>query len=129
MRRTFKPILLNGLRPLVLSKKLTIQVLGSVKLVQRMLYSTSHGSCEKPWLRIARRGGPGRDVLIDTTSIEEAYQRLLAGEEPPLLPSELKRRHSANAATPHRAGSPAAKRAMNPPDGMVSRIPARAVSR
>jgi len=29
--------MVNGVRPLALSKKLTIQVLGSVKLVQRIL--------------------------------------------------------------------------------------------
>ena len=97
MRHDFKPILVNGLRPLALSKKLTVQVLGSVKLVQRMLYATRHGLCEKPWLRIARWGEPGRDLLVDTSSVEEAYARLLAGEEPPLMPSEVKRRHSRNA--------------------------------
>jgi hypothetical protein len=105
MRHTFKPILLNGLRPLALSKKLTIRVLGSVKLVQRMLYATRHGLCEKPWLRIARWGQPGRDLLVDTSSVEEAYARLLAGEEPPLLPSEVKRRHSGDAAPTPRAVS------------------------
>ena len=92
-RYDFMPIMVNGLRPLALSKKLTIQVLGSVKLVQRMLYATRHKLCEKPWLRIARWGEPGRDLLVDTSSVEEAYARLLAGEEPPLMPSEAKRRH------------------------------------
>jgi len=96
-RHNFRPIVVNGLRPLALSKKLTIQALGSVKLVQRMLYATRHKLCEKPWLRIARWGEPGRDLLIDTSSVEDAYARLLAGEEPPLMPSELKGRRSRSA--------------------------------
>ena len=83
-----KPIVVNGVRPLVLSKKLLIQVLGSVKLVQRMLYATRHGLAPEPWLRIVRMGRPGCELLVDTSSVEQAYARLLAGEEPPRLPSE-----------------------------------------
>jgi hypothetical protein len=102
----FRPIMVNGFRPLALSKKLTIQALGSVKLVQRMLYATRHRLCEKPWLRIARWGDPGRDLLIDTSSVEEAYARLLAGEEPPLMPSEARGRRSSDAKLPPRISNP-----------------------
>ena len=97
--QNFKPITVNGVRPLALSKRLTVQALGSIKLVQRMLYATRHGLCEKPWLRIARWGEPGRDLLIDTTSVEEAYARLLAGENPPLMPSERTHKKSAKTAS------------------------------
>lgn len=85
---SFKPIVVNGVRPLVLSKKLLIQVLGSVRLVQRVLYATRHGIAPDPWLRIVRMGRPGCELLVDTSSVERAYARLLAGEEPPRLPSE-----------------------------------------
>ncbi len=85
---SFRPIVVNGVRPLVLSKKLLIQVLGSVKLVQRMLYATRHQLAPEPWLRIVRWGRPGCELLVDTSSVENAYARLLAGEEPPRLPSE-----------------------------------------
>ena len=37
------------------------------------------------WLVIVRSG---RDLLIDTASVEAAYERLLNGEQPPLMPSE-----------------------------------------
>ncbi len=86
----FKPIVVEGVPPLVLSKKLLIQVLGSVKLVQRMLYATRHQLAPEPWLRIVRWGRPGCELLVDTSSVERAYARLLAGEEPPRLPSELR---------------------------------------
>ena len=102
MRHNFKPIVVNGLRPLALSKKLAIQAIGSVKLVQRMLHATRHGLCERPWLRIARWGEPGRDMLIDTSSVEDAYARLLAGEHPPLMPSEIKRRRAGTATSQRR---------------------------
>ena len=32
----------------------------------------------------------GRDLLIDTDSVETAYERLLDGEQPPLMPSECR---------------------------------------
>ena len=105
MRHNFKPIIVNGLRPLALSKKLAVQAIGSVKLVQRMLHATRHGLCEKPWLRIARWGEPGRDMLIDTSSVEEAYARLLAGEHPPLMPSENKRQRISASASQRRPNS------------------------
>ena len=85
---SFKPIVVNGVRPLVLTKKLLIQVLGSVKIVQRMLYATRHQLDPDPWLRIVRMGRPGCELLVDTSSVERAYARLLAGENPPRLPSE-----------------------------------------
>ena len=85
---SFKPIVVNGVRPLVLNKKRLIQVLGSVKLVQRMLYATRHQLTPEPWLRIVRWGRPGCELLVDTSSVENAYARMLAGEEPPRLPSE-----------------------------------------
>jgi hypothetical protein len=43
-----------------------------------------------PWLIIAQWGGRGKSTLIDTASFEAAYQAMLEGEKPPLLPSEMK---------------------------------------
>lgn len=77
---TFKAIEVNGVRPLAVSKKILIQVLGSVKLAQRMLYATRHSLERDPWLRIVRWGRPGCELLVDTSSIERAYERLLSGE-------------------------------------------------
>jgi hypothetical protein len=91
----FQPIVVNGVRPLAISKKLLIQVLGSVKLVQRMLYATRHQLVEEPWLKIVRWGRPGCELLVDTSSVERAYGRLLAGEEPPRLPSESRKNRDA----------------------------------
>lgn len=50
---------------------------------RRMLWASRHAG--DPWLVIVRSG---RDLLIDTASVEAAYERLLHGEQPPLMPSE-----------------------------------------
>jgi hypothetical protein len=72
-----------GVRPLALTKRQTVSALGSSKLVARMLWASRHAG--DPWLVIVRSG---RDLLIDTASVECAYGRLLSGEQPPLMPSE-----------------------------------------
>lgn len=73
------------MRPLALTKKQIIAVLGSAKLVDRMLWATRHAGAG--WLIIIREG---RDLLVATESVETAYLRLLGGELPPLMPSERK---------------------------------------
>ncbi len=78
-------VLIDGLRPLALTKKQIISVLGSVKLVDRMLWATRHAGGK--WFLIIREG---RDLLVATESVETAYQRLAGGELPPLMPSERK---------------------------------------
>ena len=64
-----------------------------------MLYATRYELSSEPWLRIVRWGRPGCELLVDTSSVERAYARLLAGEEPPRLQSEtlprLSRSHHA----------------------------------
>lgn len=84
-------IVIHGIRPLALTKRQTILVLGSPKLVQRMLHSVRHNMEARPWLTVVREGSPGVEALIKTTSVEEAFERLKAGETPPLMPSEVKR--------------------------------------
>jgi hypothetical protein len=72
-----------GVRPLALTKRQAVCALGSSKLVARMLWASRHAGDQ--WLIIVRSG---RDLLIDTASVEAAYGRLLSGEQPPLMPSE-----------------------------------------
>lgn len=84
---------IDGMRPLALTKKQIIAVLGSAKLVDRMLWATRHAGDR--WLTIIREG---RDLLVATESVEEAYVRLVGGELPPLMPSERKPTESAMAA-------------------------------
>ena len=75
----------NGTRPLALTKRQAVSALGSSKLVARMLWASRHAGDR--WLVIVRSG---RDLLIDTDSVETAYERLLNGEQPPLMPSECR---------------------------------------
>jgi hypothetical protein len=42
------------------------------------------------WIRLVRPGKPGRESLFDFQSAKKAYARLMAGEEPPPLPSKAK---------------------------------------
>lgn len=84
---------IDGMRPLALTKKQIISVLGSAKLVDRMLWATRHAGGR--WLTIIREG---RDLLVATESVEAAYVRLVGGELPPLMPSERKPAESGVAA-------------------------------
>jgi hypothetical protein len=77
----------GGARPLALTKRQAVTALGSSKLVARMLWASRHASDQ--WLVIVRSG---RDLLIDTASVEAAYERLLSGGQPPLMPSERRSR-------------------------------------
>ena len=62
---------------------------GASKIVDRLLHAARYAP-ELGWLVVPRLGRPGVECLIDTTSAENAFRRFVAGEEPPLLPSELK---------------------------------------
>jgi len=50
---------IDGMRPLALTKKQIVAVLGSVKLVDRMLWATRHA--QGKWFLIIREG---RDLLV-----------------------------------------------------------------
>ncbi len=82
---SFQRVSIDGMRPLALTKKQIIAVLGSAKLVDRMLWATRYAGGR--WLTIIREG---RDLLVATESVEAAYVRLVGGELPPLMPSERK---------------------------------------
>jgi hypothetical protein len=77
-----EPISTINLDPFAICKKTALQLLGSPKVGQRMLY---HG-----WITVVREGGRGCTTIIDYQSLKLAYQRWLNGEEPPPLPSEVK---------------------------------------
>jgi hypothetical protein len=81
-----------GVRPLALTKRQTVTTLGSSKLVARMLWASRYAGDQ--WLVIVRSG---RDLLIDTASVEAAYERLLNGDQPPLMPSERRSQNNAPA--------------------------------
>jgi len=82
-------ITIHGVHPLAINKKQAGLALGSIKTLQRMLWSARHQP-QDPWLKIVREGGPGTECLIDTASVEAAYARIYQGEKPPLMPSECK---------------------------------------
>jgi len=69
-------------------------MLGSPKLVQRMLFAAAHGaSSGETWLEEVRPDGRTRHRLYTRVSVERACARLCAGECPPLLPCERRRAH------------------------------------
>lgn len=82
-------VLINGLRPLTLTKEEFFQIIRSPRLAQRALYWTRRG---KPYLKIFREGGRGVSLLIDTRSVEVFYHNLLAGTNiPPSMPCEAQK--------------------------------------
>lgn len=85
-----KGILVDGVRPLVINKRTLVTVFGGAsKIIDRLLHAARYAP-ELGWLVVPRFGKPGVECLIDTASAESAYRRFMAGEEPPLLPSERK---------------------------------------
>ena len=75
-----------ALEPFAVTKAQAFRLIGQPRLVQRWLYWTRRS---QPWLVVAREG-QRKATLIDYASLKNAYQRYLAGEEPPRRPSELK---------------------------------------
>lgn len=76
----------------LISKKECIEFFSdSPKLVDRMLRASRHGD---EWLKIVinKEGKGGSRTRVAWESVQQALKRLEAGEEPPLLPSELRQR-------------------------------------
>ena len=75
----------------VIGKGSFIELLdGQATLVQRMLAATRAGD---PWLTLVGNvSGKGNSTKIDLSSAMDAYRRILAGEQPPLMPSERNKR-------------------------------------
>ncbi len=82
-------ITVNGIRPLVVNKRTLVAVFGgSTKLVDQLLH-VSTKTPDAGWLKVVRPGSPGVEVLVDRASVEQSYARILRGEFPPLLPSQV----------------------------------------
>ena len=82
------PILINGCRPLAITKSEFFMIIRSPRIAQRALYWTRRG---QPFVKILREGGRGCSLLIDTQSVEIFYANLLEGvAHPPLMPGEEK---------------------------------------
>jgi hypothetical protein len=83
------PIIINGCRPLAITKAEFFRVLRSPRIGQRALYWTRRG---QPFVKILRQGGRGCTLLIDTLSAEIFYADLLEGKrQPPPMPGERKK--------------------------------------
>jgi hypothetical protein len=83
------PIIINGCRPLAITKAEFFRVLRSPRIGQRALYWTRRG---QPFVKILRQGGRGCTLLIDTLSAEVFYAGLLEGKcQPPPMPGERKK--------------------------------------
>lgn len=75
--------------PLLVGRRQVVAMLGSPKLVQRMVYASAHPRDRHDrWLEVVAADGRTRCTLYTRSSVELAYERLLAGECPPPLPSE-----------------------------------------
>jgi hypothetical protein len=69
-------------KPLLVTRKEILAQLRSPRLLSALK--------QAGWIRVARRGGPGRAALYTAESVRQAYERLAAGEEPaaPLIPKD-----------------------------------------
>lgn len=82
------PIIINGCRPLAITKAEFFMVIRSPRIAQRALYWTRRG---RAFVKILRDGGRGCSLLIDTRSVETFYANLLDGTGlPPPMPGERK---------------------------------------
>ncbi len=87
-KQSLSPIMINGCRPLAITKAEFFGVLRSPRIGQRALYWTRRG---QPFVKIVRQGGRGCPLLIDTQSVEVFYASLLEGKcQPPRMPGERK---------------------------------------
>jgi hypothetical protein len=78
-------------RPVLTKAQLVKLFANSPKRVDRMLAATRSGD---PWLEFFSNaeGLPGKTTSVTTRSAESALNRIMSGEEPPLMPSEKKGR-------------------------------------
>lgn len=85
----------DAVAPRLVRKRDAVTIVGSRKLVERMLHASQPTSAE-PWLKVVppRPGTKRRDVLIEVASVHAAVNRLLTGDHPPVFPSEEKPRQS-----------------------------------
>lgn len=85
---------MSATEPLAVTKQEAFRLVAMPKLVQRWLH---HG-----WVEVVRQGGRGCETVIDYQSLKDAYGRFKRGEEPPLLPSEVRTAGEVQKSVPHR---------------------------
>jgi hypothetical protein len=84
--------MLSWIKPFIITKKQAMEML-SPKLVERMLYA-SRNHPEMGWLEILPPE-PGKEVRETYTvyeSLEQAFNRIRAGEYPPNMPADARYR-------------------------------------
>jgi len=85
-RKVLSHVLIQGVRPLVVTKTEFFSIIRSPRIAQRALYWSRRG---KPFIKIFREGGRGCSLLIDTQSVEEFYFSLREDKiSLPLMPGE-----------------------------------------
>jgi hypothetical protein len=78
----------DGLKPKTLSKKAAYCYIGIPSLVQDWMYASRRAKPgQEQWVIIARKGGRGRETMLDTESLDRAYALYLQGIKPPPIPS------------------------------------------
>ena len=79
-------IRIDGVRVASVDKKRAALYIGCPQLIERMLWAARHQTWN-PWIEIVHNeaGNPKSKTLISATSLESAYLRIQAGEEPPRI--------------------------------------------
>lgn len=72
------------IQPFLINRKYLFTLFSSPRLAQRMIAAG--------WIAVVRRGTPGREALYSYESAKAAFERFKGGEEPPLLPSEKRKK-------------------------------------
>lgn len=86
-REIVPPVTVNGISVAFVRREVAVAYLGSIRLFDRM-YATRNSI--DPWIRVLQEDGERPSICA--LSLVGAAHRLLAGERPPLLPSEIKTR-------------------------------------
>jgi len=89
---TLPPLTINGVAVAFVRKEVAVAYLGSIRMFDRM-YATRNTL--DPWLRVLQEEGERPSICA--CLLVEAARRLLGGERPPLLPSEIKTRNQREA--------------------------------
>ena len=81
----------DALKPRAISKRTAYRYVGIPSLVQDWLYASRRAKPdEEQWILIVREGGRGCETMIDTQSIDRAYELYKLGIKPPPIPSRRK---------------------------------------
>jgi hypothetical protein len=82
----------NGLKPKTISKRAAYVYVGIPSLVQDWMHASRRAKPnEEHWVHIVREGGRGCETLLDTDSVDRAYELFKRGIKPPPIPSRTKK--------------------------------------